>query len=69
MSKTILVGDSGSGKTTLIEKLVTGTFDPMTTATIGVDYKVFTDMYGREVRAWDTAGAAELPSRPLATRE
>ena len=22
-----------------------------------MDYKVFTDMYGREVRAWDTAGA------------
>lgn len=57
MSKTILVGDSGSGKTTLIEKLATGTFDARTTATIGVDYKVFTDTYGREVKAWDTAGA------------
>tara|TARA_Y100000739_G_scaffold225444_1_gene231393 strand:+ start:98 stop:760 length:663 start_codon:yes stop_codon:yes gene_type:complete len=57
MAKTIIVGDSGCGKTALIERLSTDTFDPMTTATIGVDYKVFKDLRGREIKVWDTAGA------------
>ena len=62
MAKTIIVGDSGCGKTTLVERLSTNTFDPSTTATIGVDFKVFKDMRGREIRVWDTAGAERFRS-------
>jgi len=57
MAKTIVVGDSGCGKTALIERLSTNIFDSKTTATIGVDYKVFRDVHDREIRVWDTAGA------------
>ena len=62
MTTTILIGDSGSGKTTLIERLVTDTFDPLTNATIGVDYQVFRDAHNNAIKVWDTAGAERFRS-------
>ena len=57
--KVLLLGDGGVGKTTLIKRYVTGSFDPKTKMSVGVEFhSKFLTVEGREVQlvVWDFGG-------------
>lgn len=64
--KVSLIGDSGTGKTSVIKRFVDNTFDPKTTSTIGIDFKIVSFDLGKKVYAkmqiWDTCGSERFKS-------
>ena len=67
--KVVMLGDSSVGKTCLVKRFIDNTFDSMTKATIGQDFKsksMRVNSKGVEqtirLQIWDTAGSEEYKS-------
>ncbi len=57
--KVVIIGDSAVGKTNIVLRFVNEKYKPTHLATIGVDFKVKTLMFGEsklKMQIWDTAG-------------
>lgn len=63
--KIIIVGDSGIGKSCILAMLCEGTFDTLSSPTIGVDFKtkrILVDEHHVKLHLWDTAGLERFRS-------
>mmetsp|Transcript_4056 Transcript_4056/g.5973 ORF Transcript_4056/g.5973 Transcript_4056/m.5973 type:complete len:197 (-) Transcript_4056:230-820(-) len=59
----ITIGDSATGKSSLIQRYTKGTFRDERKATVGIDMRIKTIMFGDrkvKVRIWDTAGQEQF---------